>query len=138
MTLDKLRPHPRKSRMVIYVYQNFHSLLHCGQFLKKSRKHKGISDLSSVTFRTLTAVTSFTLFRYLWIDGKGVQKMNFRIWIFENEIFRLKNEITYTYLLNVVYKELEKKFKLKKNLFFFIFWTPQNRRFLRFQFSTGI
>ena len=51
---------------------------------------KRMTELSSVIFRDLTSVTSFTLLRYLWIDLKrkirrcwGVQKM----WIFENENF---------------------------------------------------
>ena len=77
----------------------------------------GYQDWFSVIWRTLMAVALYTYLRYLWWRFWGVQKMNFRNWIFENENF-LALKWHYTYFLNMVNKELGEKNQVEKDSIF--------------------
>ena len=65
---------------------------------------KGLSELSSVTFRTLTAVTALTLFTYLWIDREGRSENKNK----NLECFKIKIEAFKMVINNYFFKFMKK------------------------------
>ena len=85
---------------------------------------KGMSNLSSVTFRNLMTVTSFTLLRHLWISIRKLILGAFRKRISEFEILRIKflNFKMILYLFSKCVKQrVRKKIQFEKKIFFLCF-----------------